>query len=344
MSGNPKIAAAGAIDTVAALSYGLLVLHMDDWGRRRADVRELKLNVFQALPHVDTPDIERILSILADERVRLLVLYEVGGRQYIQCDPESFYESQTYIKTAAKQRDSSKCPPPQGHPWADYWPDSDWRKPTGNSAELHSVQKSALGAESNGELQPVQKSAPSVFHFSSPLFTSPPNPDDDNAPDDDEPKPPKPEDPNKVPALAYINGYNANWALSGDPWMQLLEFGDSLGWPLVVEAVKRAATAGVRDLKYVLRILRNWQEEKLLTVEAVLAADVARQNEQKRKQALPGRGAPRGQPDKRSSNVFFTSGKEKDKDYYAHIYRKFGDDPPDPNGGDPPPDDGRESA
>jgi DnaD/phage-associated family protein len=159
------------------------------------------------------------------------------------------------------------------------------------------------------------------------------NPDDDNAPEAVEPK--KPDDPLKAPALAYINGYCAHWALAGDKWEQLLEAGETQGWPLVVEAVKRTATAGAKDLKYPLKILQTWREEKLTTVEAVLAADAARAADQKRKErAAPG---GRGRESERS-NVKWRPKDGKPSQDYSHIYKRFENDP------DPPKGDGRESA
>jgi DnaD/phage-associated family protein len=345
MSGNPKIAAVAAKDTVAALAYGWLLPHMDDWGRRRADSDELKLNAFQAFPLLQALDIDRILSLLAEER--LLVLYEVGGRQYIQCEPESFYEIQTYIKAVARQRDSSKCPPPYGHPWAAFWPESDWRpKPESNinagrvtesSTELHRV------AESATELHSVQKTAPSVLPFSSPLLTSPLNPAGATGAQSVEVQGSE----ERKAAIAYVNTFNGNWHLAGDKWKQVLEYGDDRenGWPLVVEAVKECAGAGSTDLNYLLKVLARWERDGITTAQQVVADRNRHETEKAKAAGNQRRGAlgGRGQPE-RKSNVLL-KGPPKSPEYYAHVYKKFEDGPPAPSGEDPPKEgDGRESA
>jgi DnaD/phage-associated family protein len=142
----------------------------------------------------------------------------------------------------------------------------------------------------------------------------------------------------KKGALDYVNSFGPDWYLTGLPWEDLLDYGESLGWLLVIEAVNRTAAAGSKHIKYCLKILKSWQDEGLTSVEKVLAAEAAWAADRKRRErAYSGRGqAPK------QSNVLWSSGEKKPPEYYAHIYKKFDDQPGAPaNGKGPdPPDDG----
>lgn len=131
---------------------------------------------------------------------------------------------------------------------------------------------------------------------------------------------PGPDFTQKSTALDFVNAFNGNWYLTGLPWDDLLDYGESLGWLLVVEAVKRTAAAGSKNINYCLKVLTSWSDEGLTSVEKVLAAEEAWGAEQRRRE----RSAPRGSGTApRRSNVLWTAGEKKPPDYYDHIFKKF---------------------
>jgi DnaD/phage-associated family protein len=338
MCGDDKVAEVAELDPLAALAWPWIITNLDDWGRMGANPREVRLNVFQAFPTFTAATIDQILTTL--HGAGLAHLYEVDGRRFLQVNPTAYYKLQTYIdKTGPKVKDSSKLPPPLGHPWSDYWPSSIWRvaESSGNRQSPQEVAETATSLQ-----KPAETGGNCTLSFSSTL-TSTTNDDDDSARavETEEPGGASDSDPSQKPdALAYVNQFAPNWHLTGLAWEDLLDYGESPGWPLVVEAVKRTAAAGSKHINYCLKILKGWQEEGITSVQQVLAADVARQADQKRRD----RGAPggRGQPE-RKSNVLL-KGPPKSPEYYAHVYKKFEDGPPTPSGEDPPKGDGRESA
>lgn len=119
MSGDAKILGVATQDSRYALMWPWFCTAMDDWARMSANPVELKLSVFQAMPHITDKDIQSAME--AYERIGLAHIYTAGNNQYLQANPKAFYKLNTYIQKSRQVKDGSKFPPPPTHPWAQYW-------------------------------------------------------------------------------------------------------------------------------------------------------------------------------------------------------------------------------
>lgn len=149
-----------------------------------------------------------------------------------------------------------------------------------------------------------------------------PNPtstDDDNAPARDESEA---SDPAKEECLALINRSRPDWVLSGERYREFLSYEDRLPWAVIRTAVDKTLAAGARDLKYCLRILEGYVEQRVQTVADVQALDA----EFERRKLQRARDAPstrRGRLPP-SSNVILRR-EPKDDSYYEVVFKRFDD-------------------
>jgi DnaD/phage-associated family protein len=97
-------------------------------------------------------------------------------------------------------------------------------------------------------------------------------------------------------------------------------------WGFSNEVIMRAAdeaSGSKNPINYINRVLENWRAKNVRTV-----ADVEALHEEYKKASAKKENAGRVTRTTRKqvrSNVFWTSGEKKDKEYYAHIYKKFED-------------------
>jgi DnaD/phage-associated family protein len=95
-------------------------------------------------------------------------------------------------------------------------------------------------------------------------------------------------------------------------------------WGFSNEVVMRAAdeaSGSKNPIHYMNRVLENWRAKDVKTV-----ADVETlQEEYKRNAPKKEEGARKGTGARKParSNVLWTAGEKKDKEYYAHIYKKY---------------------
>lgn len=95
-------------------------------------------------------------------------------------------------------------------------------------------------------------------------------------------------------------------------------------WGFSNEVILRAAdeaSGSKNPIHYINRVLENWRAKNVRTVSDVEAL----QEEYKRNAPKKDEGARRGASARKpaKSNVLWSSGEKKDKEYYAHIYKKF---------------------
>lgn len=123
ISVDDKLAAVAEVNPIAALMWPWFIKELDDWGRMKANPREVKLEVFPAF-NFTTQEIQAVLDCYHEHG--LAWVYEVDGKQYMQVNPESWYRLQSYIQVSRRNRDDSQLPPPLDHPWGQWWPESRW--------------------------------------------------------------------------------------------------------------------------------------------------------------------------------------------------------------------------
>jgi hypothetical protein len=92
-------AAAGALCDFCQALYPLIVVNCDDFGRMDSDAFTIKHRVFPVSPHSET-EFEEALRALA--AVRLIVLYVVQGKRYLQVT--NFDEHQSGLHKRTKSR------------------------------------------------------------------------------------------------------------------------------------------------------------------------------------------------------------------------------------------------
>lgn len=95
-------------------------------------------------------------------------------------------------------------------------------------------------------------------------------------------------------------------------------------WGFSNEVILRAAdeaSGSKNPIHYINRVLENWRAKNVRTVSDVEAL----QEEYKRNAPKKDEGARKGASARKpaKSNVLWSSGEKKDKEYYAHIYKKF---------------------
>jgi len=123
ISTDDKLAAVAEANPVAALMWPWFLKELDDWGRMKANPREIRLEVFPAF-NFTAQQIQEALDCYHEHG--LAWVYQVDGKQYMQVNPESWYRLQSYIQAARRNRDDSQLPPPLEHPWGQWWPESRW--------------------------------------------------------------------------------------------------------------------------------------------------------------------------------------------------------------------------
>lgn len=105
------------------------------------------------------------------------------------------------------------------------------------------------------------------------------------------------DDETKQRCLTFINQRLPTWPMAGEKYKDLLEYGDTLGWDLVREAVERTLAAGNTRLSYALGILRNWEIDGIRSMDDLHANEAIRraaQAESTRKEASGNDQATRG--------------------------------------------------
>jgi len=142
--------------------------------------------------------------------------------------------------------------------------------------------------------------------------------DDDHAPARDESEAPDP----RTECLALIARVRPDWILSGERYREFLEYEDQLPWPVIRTAVDKTLAAGARDLKYCLRILETYVEQRVQTVADVEALDAEfERRKQQRARDAPARERGGRQPP-RSSNVILRR-EPKDASYYEDVFKTY---------------------
>jgi hypothetical protein len=135
----------------------------------------------------------------------------------------------------------------------------------------------------------------------------------------------------KAECTALINSQFASWPLAGTPYEVLLQDADRLGWPVLLEAVRRTAGAGKSDIRFCLGITKRWLEAGIDSLEALEIADKRWAAEKERP---PRSGSVRDRtrtgPGRRS-NVLLDR-PAKPEGYYDHVLQRFDADKARPGG------------
>lgn len=148
---------------------------------------------------------------------------------------------------------------------------------------------------------------------------SPTQDDDDRAPAREESEAPDP----KTECLALIARRRPDWILSGERYREFLSYEDRLPWDVIRTAVDKTLAAGARDLKYCLRILEGYVEQRVQTVADVQALDA----EFERRKLQRARDAPSRDRGGHRSNVILRREK-KDDSYYEVVFKRYDDESP----------------
>ncbi len=109
-------------DPMLALIWPWLLVHLDDWGRGSASPRRLKALMFPMNDGIGQDVVARALSAFAE--VRLIVLYEVDGKEYLAVRPDKWWKYQTHIHTSKRESDGSSYPAPPEDAFAESRGDS----------------------------------------------------------------------------------------------------------------------------------------------------------------------------------------------------------------------------
>lgn len=126
ISNDDKLAAVAEESNQAAMMWPWVLTGLDDWGRMKGSVRELQYGPLSLFRELTRDDVGNMIVLY--HRHGLMHRYEVDGHPYLQANPRSFYEIQTYIQKSRQMHDGSKLPPPQDHPWGQFWMTSDWNE------------------------------------------------------------------------------------------------------------------------------------------------------------------------------------------------------------------------
>jgi hypothetical protein len=111
MSSDEKLIEVAEHNSEAATLWPWFLTAFDDWGRAEASPRQLKAKIFPMFPHVTVQLIEEALRLYA--QVGLIKFYTVNGKHYMAVSSlKTWYKWQTHIRTAKREKDESRIPPP----------------------------------------------------------------------------------------------------------------------------------------------------------------------------------------------------------------------------------------
>ena len=110
MSTDDRLMEAADHAPMAPILWPWLLTAFDDWGRAEAVPRTIKAKVFPSFDAVTTEHVEGALNALAS--AGLIMLYEIGHKQYMAIPPEKWFRYQTQIPRCKRERDSSRIPAP----------------------------------------------------------------------------------------------------------------------------------------------------------------------------------------------------------------------------------------
>lgn len=252
ISTDEKLAEVAEENPAAALMWPWLCTALDDWGRMSANPREVKLNVFPGFMF-SAPDIQKAMELL--DRVGLCHLYQIDGHQYLQVNPETFYDLNTYIQKSRQQTDGSKAPPPPDHPWGRYWrnlqpaaTDADNGQPVPDEAATFAdrQQEAATGAPSL---------SPSPSPSETPVVTAAATDRPDGWAD----------------LMDYVKRNRMRWYNTPAVLHKMLEAAGEMTAPVVQLAVEQAVARDAQGYSYVDSILGAWRAAGVTTVDQARA-------------------------------------------------------------------------
>ena len=110
MSTDDRLMEAADHSPMAPILWPWLLTAFDDWGRAEAVPRTIKAKVFPSFDAVTTEHVAGALNALAS--AGLIMLYEIGHKQYMAIPPEKWFRYQTQIPRDKRKRDSSRIPAP----------------------------------------------------------------------------------------------------------------------------------------------------------------------------------------------------------------------------------------
>jgi hypothetical protein len=110
MSVDERVLEVAESDPQAAILWPWILTTFDDWGRSSAEPRRIKASTF---PAVDTVTADIIREALRHyDRVGLITLYEVDGKQYMYIESDKWFKWQTQIPKAKRFKVESRIPAP----------------------------------------------------------------------------------------------------------------------------------------------------------------------------------------------------------------------------------------
>jgi len=267
-------------DPLAALIWPWILTTLDDWGRAEAKPRKLKAKVFPCNDLITFESIETALRLYHE--IGLIELYEVSERPYMAVPHDNWFKYQTHIRKDKRNVDDSKFPAP---------PSSQCRAETREESR-------------ENEPSPSLTPTPSLSVINN----------NDNAHDEihvtaNESKETVSQTPKRENELSKIVSITKNdrsmalgtravvWAEKN--WGRLIPKGDAdsiIAWcdefyvrgspesdAVVIEGLRRCLDADVRKVNYLNKVLTDWREAGILTVDHVLAREAERNRQKTQK-------------------------------------------------------------
>lgn len=271
----------------AVLLFTWLVPHADDWGRLEGDADKVFFTVTPrfALLGRTPDDVEDALTAMHD--IGLLTRYEVNGSRYIQLNPDTFYELQTYIPKTKREQDQSAFPPsPSGA-----------GNPAPSSTECYLVAQGSAESQQVAQNTPSPSPSPSLVDVvvrareAEPVDNSGGAPIEREVSDDD--------------VALVAREYSRTFVRSATPIVrdQIVDWLKRFAPELIIEALRRTAAGPTNTWAYCQGILRNWDEAHVQNMADLVPLDEAfkakHNGARSRAAPVPAQSPPEPPPPKR---------------------------------------------